>query len=108
MWIFTDAGFFSIVQKRGTDFLTVRARAAADLDLLRQRHMPGLSATKSTPHNDYPFRATISHQDFAAGLASAAQSLHYDNFKNHVARTMGYEREAVYHNVWAAMLDLQA
>jgi hypothetical protein len=32
MWIFTTIGFFSIVQKPRTDFLTVRARVTTDLD----------------------------------------------------------------------------
>ena len=107
MWIFTDVGFFSIVQKWGTDFLTVRARVAGDLDRLREKYMPELSGTETTPRNDYPFRATIGHEAFAVGLASLARNLHYDNFKNHVAKTMGYERESVYHDVWAAMLNLQ-
>jgi hypothetical protein len=35
MCIFTTIGFFSIVQKPRTDFLTVRARVASDLDDLR-------------------------------------------------------------------------
>jgi hypothetical protein len=107
MWIFTDVGFFSIVQKRDTDFLTVRARVAGDLDRLREKYMPELSGTKATPRNDYPFRANIGHEAFAAGLAAVARNLNYDNFKNHVAKTMGYEREDVYHNVWATLLQLQ-
>ena len=37
MWIFTTIGFFSIVRKPGTDFLTVRARVASDLDDLRRQ-----------------------------------------------------------------------
>jgi hypothetical protein len=40
MWIFTTIGFFSIVQKPRTDFLTVRARVASDLDDLRKKFMP--------------------------------------------------------------------
>ena len=45
MWLFTTFGFFSIVQKQPSDkFLTVRARAAADLERMR-KHVPQLSAT---------------------------------------------------------------
>ena len=36
MWLFTTVGFFSVVQKPGTDKLTVRARVAPDLDRLRR------------------------------------------------------------------------
>lgn len=31
MWLVTNFGFFSVVQKKGDDFLTVRARVRSDL-----------------------------------------------------------------------------
>jgi hypothetical protein len=43
MWLFTNIGFFRIVQKSGNDFITIRARVASDLDSLRKKFMPGLS-----------------------------------------------------------------
>jgi hypothetical protein len=35
MWLLTNFGFFSIVQKKGTKNLTIRARMKVDLDELR-------------------------------------------------------------------------
>ena len=107
MWLFTPFGFFSTVQKPGQSFLTVRTRVAADLDRLREAYMPELSATIRKAGTDYPFRATISHADFARGLAKIGGDIHYGNFKSEVARIMGHQREAVYHKVWSALTQLE-
>ena len=106
MWLFTTSGFFSVVQKRGTDFLTVRARVASDLDNLRKEFMPQLSATAEGGGTDYPYRATIKHGDFAAGLSKIGEAIHYDNFKNAVARSRQGKRESTYHKVWHDLLEL--
>jgi hypothetical protein len=108
MWIFTTIGFFSIVQKPRTDFLTVRARVASDLDNLRSKFMPQLSPTTEHGGTDYPFRATISHNDFGAGLAKIGEAITYPNFKSAVGKHMGWQREQAYHKVWHDLFDLQA
>lgn len=107
MWLFTSIGFYSAVQKPGDDFLTVRARVGKDLDNLRQRYMPDLGATVAGGGTDYPFRATISHAAFAAGLAELAKDIDYTNFKSEVGRQMGYERAHVYGDVWHSLLKLE-
>jgi hypothetical protein len=107
MWLFTTIGFFSVVQKRGEPGLTVRARVASDLDRLREKYLPELSATTPKGGTDYPFRGTISHADFARGLAKIGSDIHYENFKSEVARKMGRKREAVYHQVWKALIELE-
>lgn len=107
MWIFTSFGFFSVVQKRGMSVLTVRARVASDLDRLREAVMPELSATVRGAGTDYPYRATIDHSAFAAGMARIAGDIHYDNFKSEVSRKMGHMRAHAYHKVWAALVELE-
>lgn len=107
MWLFTPSGFFSIVQKPHTHFLTVRSRAAGDLDRLRERYMPELSATIAGGGTDYPFRATIRHEAFAHGLGQIARAIHYGNFKNEVAAQLGDERAKIYAEVWRALLQLE-
>lgn len=87
--------------------LTVRARAASDLERLREHYLPKLSVTISKGGTDYPFRATISHAAFARGLAKIGNDVHYENFKSEVARKMGSKREAVYHKVWNALMELE-
>ena len=108
MWIFTTIGFFSIVQKPRTGVLTVRARVASDLDNLREKFMPQLSPTIEGGGTDYPFRATISHKDFGAGLSKMGEAIRYDNFKSEVGRRMGRRREQAYHKVWHDLSDLEA
>ena len=109
MWIFTTIGFFSVVQKKPQDnFLTVRARVASDLDNLRDKFMSQLSPTIKGGGTDYPFRATISHKDFGAGLAKMGESVKYPNFKDAVGDQMGWRREQAYHKVWHDLSDLEA
>jgi hypothetical protein len=54
MRLFTHIGFFSIVQKFGTEFLTVRVRACEDLDNLRERYLPDPFPTLDHGGTDYP------------------------------------------------------
>lgn len=107
MWLFTTLGFFSIVQKKGDSKLTVRARAAGDMERLRARYMPELSETITGAGTDYPYRAAISHADFARGLARLAEEIDYSNFKDAVATEMGYERAHIYTRVWQDLLQLE-
>jgi hypothetical protein len=107
MWIFTTIGFFSVVQKHGEDFLTVRARAASDLVRLRTEYLLDLSPTIVTKNTDYHYRATISHGSFSRGMAAMCQDIHYDNFKNEVARRMSRNRERVYEKVWTVVRELE-
>lgn len=107
MWLFTPDGFYSIVQKPGHEYLTVRSRVASDLDILREKFMPTLSATDEGTGTDYRFRATIGHAAFAEGLAMIGHDIHYDNFKNEVARVKGPERAMAYGYVWQALIGLE-
>lgn len=113
MWLFTTIGFFSVVEKsvegdaNATPRLAVRARVAGDLDALRAQYMPELGPTVETPHNDYHFRASIAHADFARGLARLAEAIHYGNFKTAVGIAQGWGREHVYHDVWSAAMKLE-
>ena len=107
MWLFTTVGFFSVVQKPRDAFLTVRARVASDLNHLRIAYLPTLSPTIVTKKGDYPYRATVSHKDFAAGLARMARDIHYDNFKNEVEKEMGAQRERTYEEVWSLLRELE-
>jgi len=107
MWLFTDFGFFSTVQKHAQDdFLTVRARAATDLDQLRDRYLPELSDTIVGGGSDYPYRATVGHAEFARALAEIAEGISYSNFKSQVHKTLGSDRAHGLMDVWKAMLHV--
>lgn len=108
MWIFTTAGFFSIVAKPDDDgTLTIRARAARDLDRLRDQFLPELGATIAHAGTDYPYRAKAPRAAVAAAISKLVTAVEYDNFKNAIAKVDGSERAHVYANVWTALLALE-
>jgi hypothetical protein len=106
MWLLTPDGFYSIVQKAGEDELCVRARDAGDLDRLRARFLPTLTDTIETRGGDYRYRAWVSRDALAEGLAAIARDLDYANFKDEVARR-DPERAHVYSRVWNVLGDIQ-
>lgn len=106
MWLFTKIGFFSAVQKTGTDELTIRARVYEDLERLREQYLPDLSPTIGHAGTDYPWRATVAHSKFAAALGRIALDVDYGNFKNEVAKSQGKDRAARYGKVWSVLYDL--
>lgn len=107
MWIFSSAGFFSVVQDvDDPDVLVVRARIASDLDELRQL-VPELSTTARTPMRDYPYRARASREALARGLALVLDTLLYSNFKDSVAALQGLPREQLYAQVWSVMSNAE-
>src|SRR5262245_10898578 len=107
MWLATNFGFFSVVQKQGDRDLTVRARARQDIEALRA-YCPELGPTISTPLRDYGCRAVVPHKAWAMTMAKIGEAIDYSNFKDSVAEQQGYERASIYTTVWAALYDLVA
>lgn len=106
MWLLIPEGFYSIVKKSDDDRLCVRARVEEDLARLRTHFMPTLTETLETPGGDYRYRAWISRQDFARGMAEIAQRLDYGNFKNEVGAS-DPDRAQTYSHVWGILGQLQ-
>lgn len=109
MWLITEFGFFSVVQKPGdvaAKTLTLRARVRADLEALQARYLPALGEIVSDEGTDYQFRATASREAVGVALLHAALDIAYANFKATVEEKQGPERAHVYHDVWAALNNL--
>lgn len=106
MWLLIPEGFYSIVQKQGEDDLCVRARARGDLEQLRETYMPALGPTKETPGSDYRYRAWITRDALAEGLAAVARGLSYPNFKSEVG-SRDPERAQLYGRVWRTLGSIQ-
>jgi hypothetical protein len=107
MWLMTNFGFFSIVQKKDADILAVRARARNDLETLKERYIPTLGHILKGGGTDYQYRATVSREDMAEALGKIIMDIDYDNFKNSVAEKQGRKRARLYEEVWGILLDLQ-
>jgi hypothetical protein len=107
MWLITNFGFFSIVQKPGERVLTVRSRVEDDLDRLRARYLPTLGPTATGVGTDYLHRAKVSHSDLAEAMPAIVGDITYSNFKDKVGECQGYDREAIYHHVWDVLFQLQ-
>lgn len=105
MWIFTETGFVSAVQKDDNkEVLTVRSRDRKSLESLADQ--TGAEIAQS-PDADYPYRAFVSQEAFAAWASEQAKTIQYSNFKNRVAKTRGYDFVEALHNVWVAMLEVE-
>ena len=102
MWIFTATGFVSAVYKDGA--LQVRARDRKSLQ-------PLVKATGATvvptPLADYPYRISITKEQFAAWVNQQALSIDYKNFKSEVADTRGYSFAKPLNQVWSVMHDVE-
>jgi len=107
MWLFTNFGFFSVVQKPGDSLLTIRARAAVDLDRLRAEYLPTLSSTVTGGGTDYPCRAKTDRKALGLAMQQIVADLDYSNFKSEVAKRLGSERAHVYGKVWEDLLAIE-
>ena len=102
MWLFTESGFISAVRTHDRpNVFTVRTRDRKSLEPLAQA--AGVEIWIS-PYGDYPYRAFVEPKVFAEWVEAQAMNIDYDNFKNHVAKTRGYDYTHSLHDVWVAML----
>jgi hypothetical protein len=112
MWLFTRCGFFSVVtadrRKGEAPQLMVRARVADDLHALRLKYAPDLGPTLQHTGTDYPYRALITREGWAAAMSAIALDLDYRNFKSEVDKRQGVERHRLYAKVWGVMYDAEA
>jgi hypothetical protein len=106
MWLITNFGFFSIVQKVGDRDLTIRSRVRGDLEILREKYLPGLGEVMKSAVTDYRYRARVSPADLAKAMGDIVRDITYDNFKNCVAEKQGANRAHIYSKVWEDLLEL--
>jgi hypothetical protein len=106
MWLATQHGFFSIVQKE-SDLYFIRARVRQDL--LNLKKLVGLDAEiHEWPQADYRYRIMTDLEGFLEVMVQMSTALDYPNFKGRI-----YEREeqshklGAYHRMWEIMSDLQ-
>ena len=106
MWLATQHGFYSIVQKE-SDLYFIRARVRQDLENLKE--LVGLdSDIHEWPQADYRFRIMVDLESLLEVMVQMTTALDYPNFKGRI-----YEREeqshklGCYHRMWQIMVELQ-
>ncbi|CAN1544623.1 hypothetical protein MCEMIH15_01904 [Caulobacteraceae bacterium] len=110
MWILhPKIGFLSVVEKssdksKGT--LTIRARVNEDLIRLKA-YLPDMSDIVTSENTDYRYRSVAKREAVMAAMSKLAADIDYDNFKNEVALRQGYQRAAIYNDVWEVLYGLQ-
>ncbi|MEZ4413208.1 MAG: hypothetical protein R2910_09515 [Gemmatimonadales bacterium] len=110
MWLITTTGFYSVVEKpwdREGGTLTVRARAKADLEALREAGLPELGDIKEDPNADYRFRAQAPRAAVSRAVQAQVEGIDYDNFKSAVGKRQGSARAHLYHGVWDVLYRIQ-
>jgi 8-oxo-dGTP pyrophosphatase MutT (NUDIX family) len=110
MWLITNFGFFSIVQKpddESAGTLTVRSRVRRDLEALRDRYLPEMGEIVVGGGTDYRYRAKISREALATAVGQIVRDIDYSNFKSSVSKQQGGDRAHAYLDVWKALLQLQ-
>lgn len=109
MWVFTDRGFFSVVQKhadRAENMVTIRSRTKADLERLSD--LIDAKPYQEHHYTDYPWRIRVRKDEWATAMYAMADEINYSNFKDHVKHVLGHHRASVYGRIWAVLLDLES
>jgi hypothetical protein len=121
MWVFTKYGFYSAVCARqgdgehgqpvDTEKVMVRARVRSHVEALVNRCPSEFESAEivETPMTDYAFRVFLPKPAWCRVLASLADEMDYDNFKNEAGQSLGHESSYVnaLHDVWQVMHRLQ-
>jgi hypothetical protein len=102
MWLFTNTGFVSAVSNG--EALMVRAR---DKESLKPLAEAAKTEIISTPHNDYPYRVIVSHENFSKWVAHMVTGITYKNFKSEVSATRGHNFAHPLMQVWSAMHEVE-
>jgi UDP-3-O-acyl-N-acetylglucosamine deacetylase len=102
MWVFTTSGFVSAVFKDGA--IQVRARDRKSLEPLVKQTGAAITAT---PLADYPYRISITNEQFATWVSQVALSINYKNFKSEIADVRGYGFAKPLNQVWSVMHEVE-
>ncbi len=106
MWLMTQHGFYSIVQKRDGHF-HIRARVRKDLENVLAL-MDWKFEIEEWPRADYAYRILVEHHDVIALVRTMAAHIDYDNFKSRIHELPDQkDKSSAYGKVWGVMAGLQ-
>jgi len=107
MWLATQHGFYSIVEKSPGEF-HIRARCRKDLENLVD--LSGLDvAIIDTPTGDYAWRIVTGQGEVAKVLASMCNSIDYSNFKHRIHDLPDQrDKASIYSRLWSQLYTFQS
>ena len=111
MWLFTNIGFFSVVEKPydiEQGLITIRSRVRLDLEVLKTLYLPSMTEIIESEDADYRFRCRVNKRDLAEAMPELIMSINYENFKDEIFEVQGHERAALYSNIWGQAYELQS
>jgi hypothetical protein len=103
MWLMTQHGFYSIVQKEPGRY-HVRGRERRDLENLVARVPLPEAPIQESRSTDYAARIVVGREQLAAVVQFLGASIDYDNFKARIALTPDQAHKP-YHEVWQVLAD---
>jgi 8-oxo-dGTP pyrophosphatase MutT (NUDIX family) len=110
MWLITNFGFFSVIQKpgdMGSGMLTVRGRIKKDLEELRDKYLTDMEDIVEGTGTDFKYRARVKRTSLTNALSKIIIDLDYSNFNNSVAEKQGPERAQIYGKIRDLLHELQ-
>lgn len=99
-------GIFNIVEEvAGSGILVVKCRVKSHMENLR-RVMVGLGPTNFEIERDYPYRAMISRDDLALGMARLAMEIDYPKTKPEVGK-LGEKVSMAMMECWSTLTGIE-
>jgi hypothetical protein len=111
MWLFTNIGFFSVVEKPydiEQGLISIRSRVRLDLEVLKTLYLPSMTEIIESDDADYRFRCRVNKRDFAEAVPELIMNINYENFKDEIFEVQGPERASLYSNIWGQAYELQS
>jgi hypothetical protein len=106
MWLCTQHGFFSIVQKKPGE-AHIRGRLPADMENLLKLFGTGWPIVE-TKSNDYRYRIVCGQGEVSEVMAKLATAIDYSNFKSRIhAKPDQADKSAAYSKLWGNLYELQ-
>lgn len=106
MWLCTQIGFFSIVQKGGHHH--VRARVRKDLEQLLEAAKLQAVEIHESPDADYRWRILVDPLELGTIFGALAATIDYPNFKSRIhSRPDQVEKARAYGSLWSNLAGLQ-
>lgn len=106
MWLCTQFGFYSIIQKKPGEF-HVRGRLRKDMENLVKLLKAELPIIE-TKSGDYRYRIICGQADVSKIMAKLADSIDYSNFKSRIHEMPDQaDKSNAYSKLWGNLYDLQ-